>query len=205
MSSGKQHRLLGEGADQALHAGRPQRVHEHRRAQLLAGLEERLEARVADRGAVDVARDLDAGELRASSSRTRARGWRRRTSCSGTAPRPTKRCGACADHLARSGRSGSAPAPWRRRAAASRTAARASARSPAARCPSCPCPRCGAARSSSRRPRCGTPCPRSSRAGGRRARPPSTARARWRPCPRTWGSSRALRGCGRRSRRSLFP
>ena len=49
MSPGKQHRLLGERADDALHARGAQRVHEDRRAEALGGGEERLEARVADR------------------------------------------------------------------------------------------------------------------------------------------------------------
>jgi hypothetical protein len=37
-------------------------MHEHRGAQRLASLEERVEARRADRHAIDVAADLDAGE-----------------------------------------------------------------------------------------------------------------------------------------------
>jgi hypothetical protein len=52
-----------KGTHEAILAGRAQRVHEHRRAQLLGGGEERLEARIADRRSVDMAGDFHAGEL----------------------------------------------------------------------------------------------------------------------------------------------
>ena len=41
---------------------RVQRVHEHGGAQLLGGGEEAVEARIAERGAVDIAAELDAAE-----------------------------------------------------------------------------------------------------------------------------------------------
>ena len=59
---GEAHRLLGEGSDDALLARGAQRVHEDCRAHCFSGGEERLETRIADRGAIHMARDLDAGE-----------------------------------------------------------------------------------------------------------------------------------------------
>src|SRR5437763_17018103 len=61
----KADRLLDERADDALLAGGPQRMHEDRRAELLGRSEERLEARIADRHAIHVACDLNAGQREA--------------------------------------------------------------------------------------------------------------------------------------------
>ena len=59
----KAHRLLGEGADDAVLPRGAQRVHEDRRAGFFGGGEERLEARIADGNAVDVAGDFDPGKV----------------------------------------------------------------------------------------------------------------------------------------------
>src|SRR5688572_6584122 len=61
-AAGEAPRRRGEGADDALRPRGTQRVHENRGAELLRGGEDRLEARPADRRAVDVARQPRPGE-----------------------------------------------------------------------------------------------------------------------------------------------
>src|SRR5690242_18282871 len=60
--AGEAHRLLDEWPDDAVLPRGPQRVHEDGGAYFFGRGEERLVARIADRHAVHMARDLHAGE-----------------------------------------------------------------------------------------------------------------------------------------------